>query len=652
MTYIRIAFVSPYPELTHMGKAMAKELLEQGVKLEVTEAIGAEAASRLNIAADVAICRGVTGVALRQVLAPEIPLIEVKTTGYDVLQAIHECASNPANPKPYTVIGTRSMVYGLQQIMNMLGLELEFHLISSEGEARECFEASLRLGARTIIGGSTIVGVAERRGTPAVLIRSGEESLRQSIEEAIRVARVALQERTAAEQTRISLNSLAEGIIMLNTKGVVTECNTAAIRLLCGENCKEKDIIGKKASTLIPKFDSRKVLSGQEDFTLTHLANNITIAASYFPVIVNGSSRGAVASLQETSRVQALEGTIRHSLHQKGLVAKYTFEQCLGGSRVFQDALDKAKKYSLTQASVMLYGETGTGKEIIAQSMHNASPRSKGPFVAINCAAFPEALLESMLFGYVEGAFTGAAKGGKAGFFELAHGGTLFLDEVSEIPLYLQGRLLRVLQEKEVMRLGHDRIIPVDVRVIAATNRMLLPLTEQGMFRGDLFYRLNVLGLTLPPLRERGRDITTLAKHFIHDFCLKNGRRALSLNPEAAELLHSYPWPGNIRELRNMCERLGVLCPAHTAGKAEVSEAMNTGKCFGSFNSQPCQVAPASPNPASTPLPASLAGKGIMHSLARQAAQDALLEAKGNKGLAAKRLGISRTTLWRMLKDA
>lgn len=634
---IHIIFVSPYEELTELGLSMIPEMKSQGVRLEVIQAIGAKAASRLRLKADAVICRGVTGVALRKVLAPEIPQIELKTTGYDVMMAIHECASNPANPKPYTVIGTRDMVYGLQSIMRMLNLDLEFHLISSEAEGRACLEERMRLGPRTIIGGSTIVGVAERRGIPAVLIRSGEESLRQALEEATRVAWAVLHERTAAEQTRISLDSLAEGIVMLDAQGIITGCNSSATRLLGGAQGHKADLSGQKAATLLPNFNSTKVMSGSDDFTIARLEDGPTVAASYFPVVVKGVNRGVVATLQEISRVQELEGNIRNSLRQKGHQARATFRDCLGKSRIFKDTLEKAAKYSLTEAGVLIYGETGTGKEIVAQSMHNASSRAKGPFVAVNCAAFPEALLESMIFGYVAGAFTGASREGKAGFFELAHGGTIFLDEISEIPLYLQGRLLRVLQEREVMRLGHDRVMPVDVRVIAASNRPLAPLTEQGLFRGDLFYRLNVLSLTLPPLRERGRDVEILSRHFLDEFCKKHGRRQLEPDEEAMAMLRNHDWPGNIRELRNLCERLAVLSGTRSPGAQEMREAMDMGEFLAPPGLAKTQVAQESPN--------------LMREITRHAALNALDAARGNKGLAAQRLGISRTTLWRLLKE-
>ena len=645
MHLIHIAFVSCYPESTTLGESLIPQYRKKGIRLDVFEAIGEIAASHLNIKADVAICRGVTGVALRKVLAPEIPLLELKVTGYDVMQAIHECRSNPWNPKPYTVIGTRHMVHGLQRIIHFLNLEMEVHIINSEAEARACFEERIQHGPRTIIGGSTIVGVAERRNIPAVLIKSCEESLQQAIDEASQMASVIITERTAIERTRISLNSLAEGIIMLDSDGKITECNTAAMRLLQGAEGESSGIVGKKADSLLPNYDITKILAGQDDFTLIRLEDGHTVAVGGFPVLVDGVSRGAVATLRTIGQVQEMEGNIRHSLLKKGHMARYSFEQCLGKHKVFTHMLSRAKVYSLTQASVLLYGETGTGKEIVAQSIHNASQRRNKPFVAINCAAFPESLLESMLFGYVPGAFTGASKEGKAGFFELAHGGTLFLDEISEIPLYLQGRLLRVLQEQEVMRLGHDRVIPVDVRIITATNRPLVPLIEQGLFRDDLFYRLNVLSLHLPPLRERGCDVEILARHFLFEFCEKHGRRKIELSDAARKRLRKYEWPGNIRELRNFCERLGITSRSHMVGEEDVCEAIDMGGHCGDrdghYNGQHLLQTSSVATGAATNI----------RELTSQAVRDALLATGENKGLAARRLGISRTTLWRLLKE-
>uniref|UniRef100_UPI000E51BEB0 sigma-54 interaction domain-containing protein n=1 Tax=Clostridium sp. AM58-1XD TaxID=2292307 RepID=UPI000E51BEB0 len=238
---------------------------------------------------------------------------------------------------------------------------------------------------------------------------------------------------------------------------------------------------------------------------------------------------------------------------EKGFRAKRNFVDIIGSSPATKQCISEAKIFAKSEANVMIYGETGVGKEIFAQSIHNRSFRKDGPFIAINCAAIPDNLLEAELFGYDEGAFTGGRKGGKKGLFELADGGTLFLDEIGDISPALQSRLLRVLQEREVMHIGGERMIPIDVRVIAATNRDLEHYTNEE-FRRDLLYRLNVLELKIPPLRERSSDAAELFEFY---FKIKRGISIyyVELTEGVREIMQLYSWPGNIRELQNCCER-------------------------------------------------------------------------------------------------
>lgn len=248
---------------------------------------------------------------------------------------------------------------------------------------------------------------------------------------------------------------------------------------------------------------------------------------------------------------------IRYELNKKGLFAKYKFQDIIAIDPAMKATIAKAIKVGLSDSAVMIYGESGTGKEMIAQSIHNISKRKDGPFVAINCAAISENLLESELFGYEEGAFTGARKGGKPGLFELAHGGTIFLDEINSLPPNLQAKLLRVIEEKEVMRIGSDYVIPLDVRVISAANEELKRKVENGTFRKDLFYRLNVLEVSIPPLRERKKDIIPLFKYYVKN--LSEGDDIPELDDEVEEKLMNYSWKGNVRELKNVAQRYVVF---------------------------------------------------------------------------------------------
>ncbi len=248
------------------------------------------------------------------------------------------------------------------------------------------------------------------------------------------------------------------------------------------------------------------------------------------------------------------QSQIRRPAAQRGHVARHSFDDILTRNPRMQQLKETARRMAASNSSIVIYGRSGTGKELFAQSIHNASPRREAPFIAINCASIPENLLESELFGYSEGAFTGAKKGGKRGYFELAHRGTLFLDEIGEMDLGLQARILRVLQEKEITRVGGDSVIRVDVRILSASNKRLLDLVRQNRFREDLYYRLNVLSLEIPPLRDRREDVPLLLRHFQEQL-----GAVFSLTPAAWEFLGQYPWPGNVRELGNFVERLSYL---------------------------------------------------------------------------------------------
>lgn len=264
---------------------------------------------------------------------------------------------------------------------------------------------------------------------------------------------------------------------------------------------------------------------------------------------------GIYYDFQEVTHIRHLEKSLAKKLRDKGLVTRYTFANIQTKSPKMKDCIKFAKKLAPTNFTVLITGESGTGKELIAHAIHDASPRSIYPFVAINCASFPENLLESELFGYEAGSFTGAIKEGKAGLFEQANNGTIFLDEVGDMPLSVQVRLLRVLQERQIMRVGSQRVIDVDLRVIAATNKDLQGEIAKGSFRQDLFYRLNVLPLLVPPLRDRKEDIILLLHIFMKDYHSKT----VALTPEVENLLLEYKWPGNVRELMNTAAFISFL---------------------------------------------------------------------------------------------
>lgn len=306
----------------------------------------------------------------------------------------------------------------------------------------------------------------------------------------------------------------------------------------------DDSVIGQHFPTIFQSIVAQKFSKEYVDELIEFQNRSLLINSSKFEYF--GETAGTYFEVQEVTRIRHLEQSLAKKLHNKGLVTRYTFTSIQAKSAKMQECLHLAQRLALSDLTVLIMGESGTGKELIAHSIHAASPRSIYPFVAINCASVPESLLESELFGYEAGSFTGAVKEGKPGLFEQANNGTIFLDEIGDMPLSLQVRLLRVLQERQIMRVGSRNVINVNIRVIAATNKNLLNEVQRGSFRQDLFYRLNVLPITIPPLRERAEDIL----HLFH-FFMKQQNKKVTFTQEAESQLLKYRWPGNVRELAN-----------------------------------------------------------------------------------------------------
>ena len=371
--------------------------------------------------------------------------------------------------------------------------------------------------------------------------------------------------------------------------------------------------------------------SGIEEIgEIQHIGSGNVLATNHVPMIIDSKVVGAVSSFQDITKIQEIEWKFREDLSKKGLVAKYKFDNIIHESLSMCEVVQHAKIFSkFDTATVLIQGETGTGKELFAQSIHNESPRSNMPFVAINCAALPENLLESELFGYEEGAFTGAKKGGKMGLFELAHTGTIFLDEIGDMPISLQTRLLRIIQEKEVMRIGGNKVIPIDVRIIASTNCNLLAAVEDKKFRSDLYYRLKVLTLYIPPLCERKDDILTLANTFISKYSLELNKEINGLEEDAKDLLLHLEYKGNVRELKGIIERAIVICNGSNITLEDLgihNKYMHKSNNYCDFNSL------------------------TMKEIELHVIKEVLSKCNNNINEAAKILDIDRTTIWRKKK--
>jgi len=617
----KITFVIPYPEIRPVVESTFAEQQTGEWELEIILAMGVKEIVRQNIVSDVVIARGVTAAALKRIL-PDTPTVELQVSGYDIMRAIKECQQR-FGARKIGIFGSEEMLYGAKGIEEIIPVELVVVPVRDEDDAEPSIRELKNSGIDIIIGGVMSTGIAQRLGINAVYIQSGREAIYHALREAKRVAVVRRQEQERSEQFRAILNYSSEGIIAVDAKGMINLVNTAAVNL----TALREDAIGRHSERVVPQLGLSRVLAdsrGELGEIVT--VNGQQMAVNKVPIIVGEDTVGAVVTFQPVAAIQELEGKIREKIYRRGHVARQTFADVLGESPAIKRTVAMAHEFSKVNSNVLIVGETGTGKEVFAQSIHNANSRSRGPFVAVNCAALPENLLESELFGYTEGAFTGAARGGKIGLFEQAHRGTIFLDEISEISPKLQGRLLRVVQEREIMRLGDDRVIPVDLRIIAATNRDLYALMQEGVFRQDLYYRLDILKLILPPLRQRREDIIPLFHHFLKIYCLRFNKAAKEISPAALARLAAYEWPGNVRELRNIAERLAVLSSGSVIDQHALDAVLPLG---------------------GPPRAARPEGDDLNHELLLKA----LAEAHYHYGKAAAMLGISRTTLWRRLKE-
>ncbi|AJQ28963.1 MULTISPECIES: sigma 54-interacting transcriptional regulator [Pelosinus] len=351
------------------------------------------------------------------------------------------------------------------------------------------------------------------------------------------------------EQLDAVLTSVRDGILVVNCDGSIIQCNAAAARILkissrtmIGQSIENSSWNALVAETL------KTGCSYKDQEMFVECISSYCVISTVPLKDTNNEVIGVVTVLRDIGDVRELVKKMTASL-------PVDFGDITCDSMVMKELILQSRRYALSDSTVLIRGETGTGKELFARALHSGSARSQGTFVPINCAAIPETLMESELFGYEEGAFTGAVKGGKPGLFELSNGGTLFLDEIGEMSVHLQVKLLRVLQERRVRRLGSSREVAVDVRVITATNRNLEDMVVRGAFREDLYYRLNVIPLTIPPLRERPEDIGLLAEYFLQRFADKMRRPVNGFSKEALERLEQYNWPGNVRELENVIER-------------------------------------------------------------------------------------------------
>ncbi|MBP2634728.1 MAG: sigma-54 dependent transcription regulator [Firmicutes bacterium] len=634
----KICVIAPFANLARTTEEVLHERVSE-LAANVQIALGDshdgvdQARQAVERGAEVLISRGGTALAIAAQV-PTVPVVEIQVTAVDVFHAIKQAG---VNPDIIGIAGFRSVIYECERLADLLGVAIHVITLDDMAETADKIAFAASKGIKVVIGDANSVIIAREMGLGGYVIESGKDAVYKAIKEAELVATVRRQEQERAELLRTIVDSSTDGIVAIDTANKITFFNPSASEIF---RVKGTNVIGRPVREVMVNTRLPEVLaSGVADIgEIQHIGHKI-LATKRIPIKIKNKVVGAIANFQDVTQLQQFEQTIRQKLHGKGLVAKVDLEQIIGESPILEAAKRQVRCYAASDSTVLVTGESGTGKEMFAQSIHQLSKRVKNPFVAINCAALPETLLESELMGYEEGAFTGAKKGGKQGLFELAHGGTIFLDEIGELPLALQARLLRVLQEKEVMRLGGHKVTPVDVRIIAATNQNLVELIAHKQFRADLYYRLNILRLHLPPLRQRDGDISLLAEYFLNKLS-NSGSAGKRLSNDAVEFLESQPWPGNIRELANILERTMVLVDRDEITAADIKEIY---KC--DLNSD------WSVGGAGLPVNnAPFTEYTSLEDIKKDVIEQIIKEEEFNYTRAAKRLGISRTTLWRRMQ--
>ncbi|WP_242840830.1 sigma 54-interacting transcriptional regulator [Metaclostridioides mangenotii] len=490
-----------------------------------------------------------------------VPIINLNLKTEDILNALHK--SKKYSKTVVLIIDNNKINSDYRMLKELLNIDIEEEFFDLESEVENSLLKYLdRINEVVIVGERKVCDLAEKYGIDNEAIEVGEKSIREVINYSKNILKAADGEVNNKVLTGI-FEKIDAGIIFVDSKGKVLVCNGYARKIL---NVNEKGILNRFILNVCPQMNwiVERSIQDEYDKLVVRKINDVSVCTRTDLIKVGRDTFGILGVILDMTKLQRVENKIaKNALDQgkEGLNSRYTFQDFKYKDRVTKEFIEEAKIVGQTDYTLLLNGESGSGKEIIAHSIHDISKRGLNNFVPINCSAISESLLESELFGYEEGAFTGARKGGKRGIFELANKGTLFLDEINTLPLSIQTKLLRVIEERQIMRIGSDHLIPLDIRIIAATNEPLIDKIEQGLFRADLFYRLSSLELNIPPLRERKRDILHLFRNFVYETMLENsmdklnGVNGINLTDNEIKILNDYNWPGNVRELKNVARK-------------------------------------------------------------------------------------------------
>ncbi|WP_373893789.1 sigma 54-interacting transcriptional regulator [Virgibacillus sp. CBA3643] len=566
-----IYVIAPFDLTKEQIHLMEKQMIDRPYKVTFIETLFPyeKTLQKIPASASVIVSRGGLGEYLHT--EAQIPYVHIPVTPYDLLRAVAQVY----------VKGYRKIVVLMfhQIIHDAEAFSLDFKdatvQVLSYNHSKDLDQVLQDLikteQVDVIIGDRRAVLSADQHSLDTRLIKSGQEALQLALEQAIRTIELKYQEQSKIKELELILHSMQQAVIVVDDKNKIKTYNEKAKAIfprLIQSNAYRKVVSNE---TLIHHIDN------QEDHRniLVEVESQKVLATTLI-TRTNGLNAGAIQMFEKLDDIQQLELKIRKEVFKKGLIAKHTFSDIITVNEEMKSLIQTAAVYARSEGTVLIYGETGTGKELFAQSIHNASHRQKNPFVSLNCGSLSESLLESELFGYEEGSFTGAKRGGQAGLLELAHEGTLFLDEINEMSRAFQTKMLRVLQEQEVRRVGGKRNIPVDVRIICASNVPIENLIEQGEFKEDFFYRISTLPLDILPLRNRKDDIIPLALHFLKTEMDRENRYLTWQDTSPFSPLLLYPWLGNTRELQNIIRRIVITYPHNEITKDGVEQFFKT----------------------------------------------------------------------------
>jgi transcriptional regulator, propionate catabolism operon regulatory protein len=625
----RFALVAHSAEIVDSVQRVARyEDYDLDCQVATFEAVVPAAEKYLEDGYDVVLCHGGTGNSIVRNIGHSVSVID--RTDMDVVKTLRKASSLS---KTIALASYLEEKHDTREIEELLRITIHHIVYATWEELFSKVKDAYAQGVHVLVGGGISKKSMENQGGVGFVIEPNPHSIQNALDSARALARHKRIEAARHADLVAIFKHVQDGVVCIDTERNIVFSNQKAEALLklrpgsrpeALREFHDKLLLTSVLGNEVARHDVVREIAG-EQFVVTTL-----------PLLVHSGAPGAVAFFRDVPTLQKINRKISEELYVKGFVVRSGIADIQGGSEAIRDVKRKIARFAPTSATVLITGETGVGKELVAHALHAESRRPGKAFVAVNCAAIPQGLIESELFGYEDGAFTGAKRGGKIGLFEMADGGTIFLDEVGDVSPEMQLRLLRVLESREIMRLGGSRIRTVDVRVISASHRPLLELVRSGAFRQDLYYRLSTLKVTVPPLRERLEDIPSLLEKPLSRY----GKSGRSISQGMLKALGSHGWPGNVRELMSMIETYLVLLEGQEANEALFREIFRESSA--AVGSQP---------PEADPADAGLTLKQSLERLRVSHIREMVGRCGGDKNEAARRLGVSYTTVWRVLHE-